>query len=357
MAWGNSAATNCTPIRNYKEADRHFNNTRKPRTKRWGEHQRPLYETRHTHFRLEKGSDDLGPFYGVWLYRMELARFYEPKEDGTHMVCYNTYESNMTHAFMRHVLGMSGWRPTFTTTDGRKVIVPLKPARGNKHNGNNEPWAATLWFDAHDKLMVDKSWHIPVALRRMNDDDKARRAAKRKDVETLLDMLTLRLSSMISPSNADFQPDLAYTAPFYDAMQAPYRKGSVVGAEDFLYKYHVEACKPVAEWSEAVFDAFFRMCQQLANAHVSVVACREGMDWERLAAGRSLVPNTAPPRAIQWVLDNPKEYLKTVDRRLMQVTRMDNKSGHALIPQFPEKLPTTVAFYYAPEELLESVQC
>jgi hypothetical protein len=350
MAWGNSAAANCKQIRTYAEADRYFNSRRKPRTQRWGEHQRPLYETRHTHFRLEKGHDEQqGNFYGVWLYRTELARYYEPKADGTHLVCYDTYWSNMTHAFMWHVLSMSSWRPKFTTTDGRVVYAPLK----STSSGKGEEWAAVLWFDARNQLIVEKSSHTPMALKRSSAADGASRERVRANVAVLMDMLALRLPMMLSESNSEFKPDPCYAKPFYNAMDLPYsnRYSGGVNPNDFLIGGGNVLAMPVGEWAQDALDAFFAMCQQLANAHVSVVACREGMDWEMVYERRGRysqqpIPKS-PTRAIQWVLDNPKEYLKFVDRKLMSISSADRKTGYKLLPQFPEDLPKTVPFYRA----------
>ena len=52
-----TAIHNLPTISGYPQAQRYFNETRKPpRSKRWEEHQRPLHTTSATHYRIERST-------------------------------------------------------------------------------------------------------------------------------------------------------------------------------------------------------------------------------------------------------------------------------------------------------------
>ena len=54
---------NVKRICGYNQAARYFEETKKPRSAKWADDERPLYNTRSHHYRILKGNDNGVPFY------------------------------------------------------------------------------------------------------------------------------------------------------------------------------------------------------------------------------------------------------------------------------------------------------
>jgi hypothetical protein len=281
-----------------------------------------LYESRHTYFRLEREENE--EYFGVWLYRTELARFYKPDPaTGNRKVCYDTYYSQTTNQFMWEVLNISSRRPTFEVLgEGRTVYCPLVPS-DNRHD-----WAAELTLDMHGNLIIGQSKHIPVGLRCSDDSDKNVRKEKRDEVRPLLDLARLQVPTMVSQSNPAFNPDLGYMGSFSSSFDSGRYFNSHNNGKEFLYREH--ARKPMAEWEQSAFDEFNNMCQHIACAYVSRIAVNKGFDWEAAAT---------------WVAENPSGLIKAIENKLLESARLlQRKSGVRDLGQFPEKLPKACSF-------------
>ena len=77
---------NLARIRNFEDAEQHFNETKKPRTTRWLDHQRPLRDTRSTHMRIEKAHYNGIDCYDLVLYTTPLIRYFRPNDKGERAV-------------------------------------------------------------------------------------------------------------------------------------------------------------------------------------------------------------------------------------------------------------------------------
>jgi len=321
-------------VRSYEEAAIYFDRTRKPpRSKNWAEHQRPLKDVRHTHYRLEReiSINACPPHYSLYLYRTEMVRYYAPDADGSRRVWIKTHWSQTSRNFMDYVAYIPYYKPKFTTTEGNEVICPLmQPGRYGTE------WSAKLVFVGENwrelKLDVARSWHIPVGLPRLSKDSKLERKEKLKELQPLLNIAALRLPDLVSKGNPEFRPAPVFAVPF-------------ASTETTSILHRVDARKPLEMWPEEWLAAFNEMLQTAANEHVARVAATKDGEWERHTYSRWQARTTKyeiPERAVEQVLDNPSGFLRIVQTRLLESARLTAKTGVLRVPPFPEQLPRTV---------------
>lgn len=186
-------------IRNYADAQRWFNKTPQPNTRKgqWTSDKRPLKDTRSWHYRIEQGRD--GEFYDVCLYRTVMARFYKPTPEGRR-VMFAAHPSNVSKQFMRNVTWHSHFQIMLTTTN-EQVAVPVAN-RDSIHDGRT-PFSASLWFNASDMLDVSRSAHTPHYTHRMNAYDKAVRVQARANAEPLTTLACLRMAEFEAAATLD----------------------------------------------------------------------------------------------------------------------------------------------------------
>ena len=89
--FGSGAIRNLPRIASYAEAEEHWRDTPVTRSAKWDwAKERPLYNTRATHYALRKGDG----FYDVRLYRTTMLRLYPPGTDGSELRHY-AYDSRI----------------------------------------------------------------------------------------------------------------------------------------------------------------------------------------------------------------------------------------------------------------------
>jgi hypothetical protein len=186
-------------IRNYDDADRWFNKTPKPVTRKgqWNDNQRPLKDKRSWHYRIEQGRD--GEFYDVCLYHTVMARFYKPTPEGRR-VMYAAHPSNLSKQFMGNVTWHSHFQTRLTTTN---EIVAVPVANRDSIIDGRTPFSASLWFSPSDKLDIAQSAHTPHYVHRMNADDKALRVQARANAEPMITLACLRMAEFDAAATYD----------------------------------------------------------------------------------------------------------------------------------------------------------
>lgn len=186
----------------YPEAVRHFNNTKKPRSVKWGEDERPLYKVSTHHYRLVRGPIDQAgdaEYYDAVLYHTPLLRLFKPKEDGTAATWIRNYPSNTSAKFLFHVGNMhSGMR--VTTSEGKERRLPLSTSCNYDWSclANNvkvpRGWSAVITYD--DKgVVLGRSAHRPVYTPVTTQEDVALRTDFKQALAYYADMFVLRMGN------------------------------------------------------------------------------------------------------------------------------------------------------------------
>ncbi len=194
--------TNMLPyIRNYAEADAHWNKTKKPpRSTKWSEHQRPLKDSRSWHYRMEKGVD----YYDVCLYSTVMARFFAP-QGNVERRCYIGNASQTSQTFMRNVLGVNGFTRR-QTTDGREVFMPV----ANVAMPHDKFSVDAVFID--NKLAVKASKHTRIFKRVSHNDDRYERKMVKAAFEPLFTLCSMQIPVWEQTLTADYNIGGAFYA-------------------------------------------------------------------------------------------------------------------------------------------------
>ena len=198
---------NVKRICGYNQAARYFEETKKPRSAKWSDDERPLYNTRSHHYRIIKGNDNGVPFYDLVLYSTSMIRYYEPDASNNHRVLVRGHYSAASGNFLWHHGFARG--KTLECVDGygnvRAGKLLLNHATHNAEKyGVPYNWSADLLFlgdptDAHPACIdLTRSRHIPGYKAASSDDDKARRKALRNTVDHWIELLGYRLDEYLN---------------------------------------------------------------------------------------------------------------------------------------------------------------
>ena len=194
---------NVTRISGYNQAARYFEETKKPRTVRWGEDERPLYNTASHHYRIVKGNNNGTPYYDLVLYSTSMIRYYKPAINGEQRVLVRGHSSAASRAFVwRHGMGMGR---SINVRDGYGLIregkLVLNPATHNSDTfGVPYNWSADLLFTDDRLYTVDvtRSRHIPIYKAASSDEDKAKRKQLKQTVDHWIELLGYRLDEYLN---------------------------------------------------------------------------------------------------------------------------------------------------------------
>ena len=193
-----SRAYECKPICNYNAAERHMNETKPVRSEKWRSDERPLRKRSQYHYRLQHGTWQGRSFYDVIHHRTPLIRYWEPFDNGDHVVSLFYWNSMSSRDFMSaHRWG--GWN-RLTTTTGTEVCMPLSsvPNSARWFQGSFESpfdgtnFTAHLVFDESRKLKVDESVMVPVCKPVSSDHDKTYRASIRNEIRVFKDIMLIQ---------------------------------------------------------------------------------------------------------------------------------------------------------------------
>lgn len=198
---------NVKRICGYNQAARYFEETKKPRSAKWSDDERPLYNTRSHHYRILKGNDNGVPFYDLVLYSTSMIRYYEPDSSGFNRVLVRGHYSAASGNFLWHHGFARG--KTLQCMDGhghvREGKLLLNHATHNAERyGVPYNWSADLLFlgdpaaAAPACIDLTRSRHIPGYKAASSDDDKARRKALRNTVDHWVELLGYRLDEYLN---------------------------------------------------------------------------------------------------------------------------------------------------------------
>jgi hypothetical protein len=212
---------NLASIKSYEEADAHFNNTPKPRTTRWLEHQRPLKNTRFTHLALEKGHLNGVAYYDCRLYDTPLVRYFEPNDKGERAVWLAYHHAQSSSRFTAH---MGWWNGKQVHDDqNQPANIVYATSTGGAERVWGDSFTCKLLFNSDNRLVRDKSAHIPVFRRSSTATMRARRKALKAKFDVMLAIMELQFDEMVHSHElrvADGEPfsrsrDLRHHIPSY----------------------------------------------------------------------------------------------------------------------------------------------
>lgn len=139
-----------------------------------------------SHMGIHKTAEDV-IYYR--LYSTNVAVFYPPTPDGVSKIEMNYFNSQLTHIFMFQQ-GLNYYYQT--TTDDREVKVPYVES-WDRELKKDIP-SATLYFDANNKLIVERSSHKDIYTYKSSADDKQKRKDFKKKLDVLMTLAMFRLS-------------------------------------------------------------------------------------------------------------------------------------------------------------------
>jgi len=312
MSFSSNAIRNCTSITitgGYPAAVRHFEDTKLPRGTKWGEDERPLYNTRSHHYRLVRGPN--GAYYDVVLHSTPMLRLFKPNEDGTRELCLRAHPSITSSTFMWSVCGF-GYAPLFFTTDGDEVHVPLScyPQAGKRVGLTPQipsGFSARVTLDADGKLIRERSAHYMPYVNVMSDEDKAVRAAWTAKLATFIDMLMLRSSYY----HAAAAPRMYNGRPFRGTNYA-----ALLGRNTYLH------------WDDVGEKEFAAMEKLAQLVYTQMLSSRMYESDDNIKPDRIEVKN----------------FRANYTRVLFELMGLDSKNGKKLLGMFPTKLPRRYRF-------------
>jgi hypothetical protein len=223
------ATNNIMPIRNYEQADKHFNGVNKPRTLRWSSHQRPLRNTQSRHIRLEKGELNGVPFYDCMLYSTPLVRYFKPNENNESAVWLGYDSSQSSSKFMSRMGWYNGMGVNMDDGGVGHVVFATSTSFANTIWGDE--FTAKLVINSAGRVVRDKSHHIPIFRKASTPTMRARRKKLREQFEVMFAMMEMQFPEMVREhklSTVDGEPfarlSLAHYTPNYYAASKSVRK-------------------------------------------------------------------------------------------------------------------------------------
>lgn len=309
----------CLP--NFEGAHKYFEATKKPRSARWADNQRPLKDTRSTHYRIERHERYGEVFYDLVLYSTSMARYYAPDADDNRTSLYMWHDSVSSRDFMYHVVGNSPKLLKRQATDNRILAVPYAASETIKDHGTS--FTCKLVMDSDKRIDVANSWHPQMYRFVETAADKAVRLAFEKEVENVLLLSAMRLQ--------DYEREFKYISHTdgFSKMETKVRIGDLYKAHGFDGPF----IQGVFEMSQDVYN-FLRSKrhimaggQEARYRYVSGASC-----WD-------------DPDTIIGERVTEKDFIKTLKGHVLTRINMKLKRGAVRLPKWMpyDDYPGTVA--------------
>ena len=197
---------NVKRICGYNQAARYFEETKKPRSAKWADDERPLYNTRSHHYRIVKGNDNGNTYYDLVLYATPMIRYYEPTPSNEHRVLVRGHHSAASGNFLWHHGFARG--KTLECVDGYgnvragKLLLNHATHTAVEKNGVPCNWSADLTFigepiDAY-RIDLTRSRHIPGYKAAVSPEDSATRKKLKASVDHWVELLGYRLDEYLN---------------------------------------------------------------------------------------------------------------------------------------------------------------
>ena len=319
----------------YQDAEEQFNSIKKPpRSKKYLENQRPLRRVSEEWLMLQKDAHS----YVYKIGSQEVVRLFEPNEAGEYEVAIRTFYATYD---LHQLYKQTGYhnRITFETSTGTKVCVPLNAF----WNDQGKEFSAMLTFNHNHQLIVEKSWHADVYLRKSNNTDKAKRKSIKQQLDAYVTLQMFKLPTL--KDNA--QPSEHQARPFGE-FGGKYSDINIIRSAFTLDEI------PVG--SQAFAEAFDSIAQSAFDMLASKRIWNDGSDGSRLlyaAQGNSWYTRNDPDAQakaqtkIAEIVDaiTPEDFKTSLVQTLMKFAGLAQGSDFVPLPQFPDKLPNRFYLY------------
>ena len=336
---------NMEHITNFADAERHFNDTKKPRTRRWLDHQRPLRDTRSTHLRIEKGHYNGIDCYDLVLYQTPLVRYFRPNEKGEYAVWLQNHYTNSSQRF----LSAARWwnRKSLKRNDGKTFDLQMSAQSSLANQLWGDSFTVKLVFNANNEVMVEKSVHVPFTRRVSSATQRAKRKQFLASLTPIFDMLEMQYQSFIS----DIVIDDDRGRPFSEK-QWEFRFSDREFLLPRLREHGLEKLTPdeVTHLVRCATDQCRNNAEYIVNKRAYDWSCPAGTTWEERVKmadtlrvpinGQMLHHHSA--EVIEKLTPTWADLRKSIERDLLLFVKLDKGDERQPIAQLAETYPQAV---------------
>ena len=332
-------------IRSFEHAEQYFNETKKPRSVRWCDHQRPLRDTRSTHLRIDKGHYNGVDCYDLVLYQTALVRYFRPNEQGERAVWLLNHYTKSSQKF----LYASGWwnRKMFKRDDGKDFQLQMSSQTSVATQLWGDHFTTKLVFNANKEVMVDKSVHVPFTRRMTSSNQRARRKEFLSSLGTIFDMLEMQYQSFVG----DVMLDADHGRPF-GQKDWEFNFSSRELLAPRLAAYGLEKLTPdeVTQLVRCMTNQCHANARYIVNKRAYDWRCPAGTTWEdraRMSRGLQLPVNRHmlhhhTPEVIEKLTPTWVDLRKALERDLLAVVKLDKGEEFRPLAQLAKTYPQVV---------------
>lgn len=335
-------------LKNYEQAENHFNIYPAVRSKRWDKDKRPLRNTRSTHLAVQK-TEHLGvPCYDMVLYRTPMIRYFKPNENGERAIWLQNYSSQSSQRFM----WANGWY------SGQKILdqsnTPCHVIASFEGNLAHQIWGdaftCKMVFDADMKLIRDRSAHIPGFKRSSTATMRARRKILKQKIDVMLAMLEMGVSQMLSDVNYDLWEggNINSGTPVF-----PLLEHAIRGVQ-MLEKGGNPSDDDMTRLMDYIrFSAKHTIRNTIERRLYTKFHDRSG--WHRLTSDAPEPEGMfadLPADVREYAAPTPNEVLKAVSEKVLLLAGL-HADARVPMPQFPTKMPRSWFHSGRPEDIAD----
>jgi hypothetical protein len=271
----------------------------------------------------------------------EVVRLFEPNQAGEYEVAIRTFHATYD---LHQLYKQTGYwnRIPFETSTGTKVCVPLNAF----YQDQGKEFSALLTFNHNHQLIVEKSWHADVYMRRSNSTDKAKRKSIKQQLDAYVTLQMFKLPTLRENAN----PTEHQARPFGE-FEAKYSDTNIIRSALTQDPIPLDS-QAFAEAFDSVAQSVFNMLasKRIYNADMdSMGDLRHGSGLFYAARGNSWYTRNEPDAQakaqakIDEIVETltPEDFKKSLGTQLMSFAGLSKGSEYVALPQFPEKLPRT----------------
>jgi hypothetical protein len=303
--FGNTARS-LPRVHSYADAEKVFNQRGAVRSKKWAEHERPLYKT-YYHYRVAKYDNH----FDIILYSTVMARYYVPTlvDSKVHERRLYMGDNSITSKdFMHYVLGVSRVHELMMP-DGKRIVAPIYHKSSLHHDGNS--FSADYRY-VDGVLDTDNSVHTRHFRKVSSKEDREHRARIVKVFEPYILLAQMRMPEFHNNSEVDYRAG----RPFSGASELQFKQSVIDMAQ--------------GSTDQTAINHFFEMCQSAYEVLISKRAYAQS----NFDMGSSY--HKRPADSIDKIEKQitPSEFRTAIIGRINRMTGANDRTESVEIPQF-----------------------
>lgn len=339
MSFSNSVR-NIQSIGGYDQAARFFAETRKPKTARWSEDERPLYNTRSLHYRIVRGHD--ASYFDLVNYDTPLIRYYKPDTNGDQRILVRDWDSQVSRQFLYKHRWFQGKPLIVRNLDGSeregRLLLNRLVSSAQEH-GVERGWSAdfVLIADTAERPIIDasRSHHIPGYKAVSSAEDKAKRKALKEAAAHWVELMAYRIPEFDTNEIAANAWNLRSAGEaFTSAVELlEYSEQKVIRV---AFEEVIKDGDSSLLGSEAFTEAFVGLGHAVWTHLKRRVenACYQGYAWDHRTNNHVKLPD------LPYVAPTREQFKKSMLTHLMGMTRVNISHGRVPVEQFPTRMPS-----------------